>query len=344
MNGSSTEAREGEHAEVISVRGVSKDYRRRTVEPGIKGALKGLFHRKREILRAVDHIDFSIRRGEMVGYIGPNGAGKSTTIKMLCGVLLPTEGDVRVAGFDPFAERRKCAPNIAAVFGQRNLLWMDLPAADTMKLHKHIYRMSDEVYERQVAYLKECLELEEFWDMPVRQLSLGQKMRSNLAVSLLHNPSILFLDEPTVGMDVLIKAKFRDMLRDLQKRLGITVVLTTHDLFDVEDLCRRVVIIDTGHIVYDGDIDAMKAAASSTKYLIIDLASDAHAETLPDGAEIEREEELRLRIRFDAKRVATPDLVAHVTKTLPVRDLTIKEQDLESIIRDMYARSAARKG
>ena len=157
--------------EVVVVRGLTKDYQRRTVEPGFKGVLKGLFHRKKEILRAVDGVDFTIRRGEMVGYIGPNGAGKSTTIKMLCGVLMPTDGEGRVDGLDPFGERRKCARKIAAVFGQRNLLWMDLPPSDTMRLHKHIYRMTDEQFDEQVAYLKESLELEEFWDMPVRQLS-----------------------------------------------------------------------------------------------------------------------------------------------------------------------------
>jgi len=329
----------GERSEVVVVRGLTKDYQRRTVEPGFKGAVKGLFHRKKETLRAVDGVDFSIRRGEMVGYIGPNGAGKSTTIKMLCGVLLPTKGDVRVDGLDPFGERRKCAAKIAAVFGQRNLLWMDLPASDTMRLHKHIFRMSDEQFDEQVAYLKESLELDEFWDMPVRQLSLGQKMRANLAVSLLHGPSILFLDEPTVGMDVLIKAKFRDMLRDLQRRLGITVVLTTHDLFDVEDLCRRVIIIDKGKLVYDGLLDDLKNSASSTKYLIVDLSSDSEIDDLPDGAALEKREELRLRIRYDTTVVSTPELVRHITEELPVRDLTIKQQDIESVIREMYARS-----
>ncbi len=325
----------------IVVRNLTKDYPRRTIQPGVKGAIKGLFHRKREIVRAVDEVSFVISRGEMVGYIGPNGAGKSTTIKMLCGVLLPTSGTVRVHGLDPFEQRKRCAPQIAAVFGQRNLLWMDLPVSDTMQLHKQIYRIPDERYEEQLTYLRETLELQEFWDMPVRQLSLGQKMRSNLAVSMLHNPSILFLDEPTIGMDVLIKAKFRDMLRYLQKRLGITVVLTTHDLFDIEDLCRRVIIIDKGKLVYDGDLDGLRQNASGTKLLIVDLTMQTKIGTLPEGATVERQEELRVRIQYDPTRLSTADLVKHVAERYPVRDLTIREQDIEGIIREMYARPHA---
>jgi ABC-2 type transport system ATP-binding protein len=229
---------------LIDVQNLAKHYVRRATKPGILGSLQGVFHRKREVVQAVNGVSFSIQRGEMVGYIGPNGAGKSTTIKMLCGVLLPDGGSVRVGGKDPFRDRRTVAPGIAAVFGQRNQPWNDLPSRDTFQLHRHIYRIPETEYAERVSYLRGALGLDDFWDTPVRQLSLGQRMRSNIALALLHGPKILFLDEPTIGMDVLVKSVFRDLIRHLNGELGITVLLTTHDLTDIEELCKRVLIID----------------------------------------------------------------------------------------------------
>ncbi len=321
---------------LIDVRDATKTYVRRITEPGIVGAIKGVFHRRKEVVRAVTDASFTVREGEVVGFIGPNGAGKSTTIKMLCGVLLPDGGSVRLDGHDPFTERRLVAPRIAAVFGQRNQLWADLPVRDTFALHRHVYRIADADYTRQVAFLRERLELSEFWDAPVRQLSLGQRMRSNLALALLHAPRILLLDEPTIGMDVLIKSRFRELLKELNRSLRLTIILTTHDLADVEQLCERALIMDHGRLIYDGELAALKRRHGSQRRIVADLAAPAEPPRLPEGASVTAATPVRLTIDYDPERIGTPALVAHLTGACAVKDLTIAERSIEDVIKGIY--------
>jgi ABC-2 type transport system ATP-binding protein len=321
---------------LVDVRAASKSYVRRITDPGIAGAIKGIFHRRKEVVRAVTEATFSVREGEVVGFIGPNGAGKSTTIKMLCGVLLPDGGEVRLEGRDPFNERRLVAPRIAVVFGQRNQLWNDLPVRDTFALHRHVYRIPDGEYRDRVAFLRERLELTEFWDAPVRQLSLGQRMRSNLALALLHSPRILLLDEPTIGMDVLIKSRFRELLKELNRSLRLTIILTTHDLADVEQLCERALIMDHGRLIYDGELAALRKRHGSLRRVVADLATPAEPPPLPAGASLTEATPVRLTIDYDPALIATPALVALLTGACAVKDLTIAERSIEDVIKGIY--------
>lgn len=245
---------------VIEARGLVKEFRKHRSRPGVAGAFLDLFSRRTETVRAVDGIDLVVRAGEVVGYIGPNGAGKSTTIKMLTGILVPTSGTLRVNGMVPWRDRQRFCRTIGVVFGQRSQLWWDIAVRESFRLLQRIYRVSEDDYRRQMGMLAEVLELGDLLDVPVRKLSLGQRMRCELAAALIHNPPLLFLDEPTIGLDVMVKLRIRQFLRELNARQGTTVVLTTHDLGDIQALCRRAVILDRGRIVYDGSLDTLRQA------------------------------------------------------------------------------------
>ncbi|MEV7584125.1 ABC transporter ATP-binding protein [Streptomyces erythrochromogenes] len=315
---------------LISLDGVEKvfDVRRRV----------GLMRREKRQVRAVDGISFTVARGEMVGYIGPNGAGKSTTIKMLTGILTPSGGRLRVAGIDPARERVRLAQRIGVVFGQRTTLWWDLPLKDSYGLMRRMYRVPKARFEENLERCVDRLDLGELLDVPVRQLSLGQRMRGDIAAALLHDPDVLYLDEPTIGLDVVSKAKVRGFLRQLNEERGTTVLLTTHDLQDIEQLCERVMVIDHGRLMYDGALGGLHAAGSvgeSERTLVVDLERELAPISVP-GARVVKVEGPRQWLAFPAGASAAP-LVSAVAAEYPLVDLSVREPDIEDVIARMYA-------
>ncbi|MFG3097074.1 ATP-binding cassette domain-containing protein [Streptomyces sp. NPDC048202] len=298
----------------------------------------GFLKRVRHEVRAVDSISFTVARGEMVGYIGPNGAGKSTTIKMLTGILTPTSGTLRVAGIDPSRERTRLAHRIGVVFGQRTTLWWDLPLIDSYRLAHRMYRIPDARYRENLERCVELLELGALLDVPVRQLSLGQRMRGDIAAALLHDPEVLYLDEPTIGLDVVSKAKVRGFLKELNTERGTTVLLTTHDLQDIEQLCSRVMVIDHGRLVYDGSLTGLHTAGDGERTLVVDLERELPPIQAP-SARVVRVEGPRQWLAFPAGQSAAP-LVAHIAAGYPLVDLSVREPDIEAVIAKMYAEKA----
>ncbi|MFF3322070.1 ATP-binding cassette domain-containing protein [Streptomyces sp. NPDC002889] len=290
--------------------------------------------REKRSVRAVDGISFAVPRGEMVGYIGPNGAGKSTTIKMLTGILTPSAGRLRVAGIDPSRERTRLAQRIGVVFGQRTTLWWDLPLRDSYRLMHRMYRIPDAAFRRNLERCVELLDLGALLQVPVRQLSLGQRMRGDIAAALLHDPEVLYLDEPTIGLDVISKAKVRGFLRDLNAEQGTTVLLTTHDLTDIEQLCKRVMVIDHGRLMYDGALAGLHEVGESERTLVVDLERELPAIEL-DGARTVKVDGPRQWLAFPASGSAAP-LVAALAERYPLVDLSVREPDIETVIAKLY--------
>ncbi|WP_042372570.1 ABC transporter ATP-binding protein [Streptacidiphilus neutrinimicus] len=311
---------------LIEVEGVTKSFvvRRRA----------GRLRRAREVVNAVAGLDFTVRRGEMVGYIGPNGAGKSTTVKMLTGILLPSTGRLRVAGADPVRDRVRLAQRMGVVFGQRTTLWWDLPLRDSYELARRIYRIPDAAYTRNLDRCVELLELAPLLDVPVRQLSLGQRMRGDIAAALLHDPEVLYLDEPTIGLDVVSKRRVREFLARINAERGTTVLLTTHDLTDIEQLCSRVMVIDHGRVVYDGGLDGLHRQGRSERTLVVELEREAPPIEL-SGTRVVRCEGTRQWLAFPASASAAP-LVAELAGRYGLRDLSVREPEIEDVIARMY--------
>jgi ABC-2 type transport system ATP-binding protein len=293
------------------------------------------FRRTRAEVRAVDDISFEIAKGEMVGYVGPNGAGKSTTIKMLTGILVPSGGRIRVLDLEPTRQRVELAKRIGVVFGQRTQLWWDLPLSDSFELLRHIYRIPQDRYRTNLASFTEVLDLGSFLETPVRQLSLGQRMRGDLAAALLHDPKILFLDEPTIGLDVVAKARIREFLAEVNRERDVTLLLTTHDMDDIEHLCNRMLIIDHGRVIYDGDLDTVRRRFGGESTLVIDLAEPGPALDL-DGVTVTKVDGPRQWISFHRDRVTAADLIADVAAKAPLRDLSIEEPAIEDVVRHIY--------
>ncbi|MFG2665694.1 ATP-binding cassette domain-containing protein [Streptomyces sp. NPDC048387] len=313
---------------LISVEAVEKVF-------GVRRRVGPLRREKRQV-RAVDGISFAIARGEVVGYIGPNGAGKSTTIKMLTGILTPSGGRLRVAGIDPSRERMRLAHRIGVVFGQRTTLWWDLPLKDSYGLMRRMYRIPEARYRENLERCVDRLELGALLDVPVRQLSLGQRMRGDIAAALLHDPEVLYLDEPTIGLDVVSKARVRGFLRQLNEELGTTVLLTTHDLQDIEQLCERVMVIDHGRLMYDGALGGLHALGEGgERTLVVDLERELPPLEVA-GARVVRVEGPRQWLAFPAGDSAAP-LVAEVAGRYPLLDLSVREPDIEDVIARMYA-------
>jgi ABC-2 type transport system ATP-binding protein len=312
---------------VIALEGVEKvfDVRRKA------GALR----RVREQVRAVDGVTFTVPPGEMVGYIGPNGAGKSTTIKMLTGILNPSAGRIRICGIDPTRERTRLARRIGVVFGQRTTLWWDLPLRDSYELVRRMYRVPPARYAANLAACVELLELGPLLRTPVRQLSLGQRMRGDIAAALLHDPEVLYLDEPTIGLDVISKAKVRGFLKELNAELGTTVLLTTHDLQDIEQLCSRVMVIDHGRLMYDGALAGLHEVGESERILVVDLERELPPVEAPP-ARVVKVEGPRQWLAFPAGESAAA-LVARIAAEYPLADLSVREPDIEDVIARMYA-------
>ena len=295
----------------------------------------GRVRRRREAVHAVAGISFTVGAGEMVGYIGPNGAGKSTTIKMLTGILVPSGGRIRVAGLDPSRRRVELARRIGVVFGQRTQLWWDLPLRDSFDLLRYVYRVPARRHAENLAGFVDLLDLGPFLDTPVRQLSLGQRMRGDLTAALLHDPEIVYLDEPTIGLDVVSKAHVRDFLTRVNAERGTTVLLTTHDLSDIERLCRRVMIIDHGRLLYDGGLEAVRARLGGERTLVVDLEEPA-APLVVAGATVVRTDGPRQWLRFHRGEISAAELVGRVMATSRVVDLAIEEPDIEEVVRRLY--------
>ncbi|MBO8184836.1 ABC transporter ATP-binding protein [Streptomyces spirodelae] len=296
----------------------------------------GLLRRTATRVHAVDGISFVLRRGEMTGFIGPNGAGKSTTVKMLTGILTPTSGRLRVAGVDPWRERTRLVRRIGVVFGQRTTLWWDLPLRDSYGLVRRMYRIPRARFEENLARCVELLELGDLLDVPVRQLSLGQRMRGDITAALLHDPDVLYLDEPTIGLDIVSKARVRQFLLTLNAERGTTVLLTTHDLSDIEQLCERVVVIDHGRLMYDGPLAGLHEVGRGERTLVVDLERELPPiEGIP-GARTVRTEGPRQWLAFPASASAAP-LVSRLAAEYPLVDLSIREPDIEDVIARMYA-------
>ncbi|MFF6842122.1 ATP-binding cassette domain-containing protein [Streptomyces tanashiensis] len=327
---------------LIRAEGLTKCYRRPRRYEGAFGGLRTLITRQYDEVRAVDGVDFTVSDGELVGYLGPNGAGKSTTIKMMTGVLVPTSGLIEVDGTAPWRDREKNAMHIGVVFGQRSQLWWDLPLVDSFTLLGKMYRMSEADYRRRLDGFIDLLDLGPFLDRPVRQLSLGQRMRGDLAAAMLHEPSILYLDEPTIGLDAVARDRMRDFIAEMNRESGTTIVLTTHDLVDVEALCNRVVFIDKGRVLYDGSVVDLKATYAPHRTLVVQLASGFTAARAAEllGPEVPgaviADEEPTLRIRFEANRISAQEIISAVTSRCPVTDLSIVEPELEDVMRTLY--------
>ncbi|GLZ77653.1 ABC transporter ATP-binding protein [Actinorhabdospora filicis] len=319
---------------LIEAKDLVKEFRRVRPKTGAFSTVRTLFSRDFEVTRAVDGVGFAVEAGELVGYLGPNGAGKSTTIKMLTGILTPTSGTVEVAGVVPWRQRERNARNIGVVFGQRSQLWWDLPLRDSFRMIGRLYRVAPARYAQNLDRFVEVLGLASFLDTPVRQLSLGQRMRGDLAAAMLYEPPILYLDEPTVGLDVIAKERIREFVAGLNAEQGTTVLLTTHDMDDVERLCRRLVLIDHGRVLYDGPVAPLKEKYAPHRELVVQLASPA--EVVVPNADVVRAEEGRVWLSFDPRTTPAASLIAEVSAKYEVTDLSLVEPDLEGVIRRMY--------
>jgi len=325
---------------IIEVHNLSKAFRTFRRREGIVGALQNLFVRDYLTVHAVDGISFSIEPGEMVGYIGANGAGKSTTIKMLTGILVPTSGRVLAHGYVPYRDRRRYTKHIGVVFGQRTQLWWDIAVVESFKLLKEIYEIPEADYRRRLEMFSEILSLGDYLHTPVRKLSLGERMRCDLAASLLHNPPLLFLDEPTIGLDVVAKDHIREFLKEINRTQGTTVLLTTHDLSDIEELSKRLLIIDKGRILFDGELREMKqrlAKFNQVKFFLKDRAQVARLPLIAtDGISCERVDELTYLMRFDRDRHSSAEVIRNLVNTLEVRDILVEEEPIENIVKRIY--------
>lgn len=320
---------------MIDVKNLSKSFKVYHHRKGFFGSFVNLFSRKHRTVQAVDSVSFTVQRGEIVGYLGPNGAGKSTTIKMLTGILVPTSGSVTVNGYIPHRQRKENAKRIGVVFGQRSHLWFDLPVQESFELLKRIYRIPTSQYNHNVEVFNELLNLGDFFQTPVRQLSLGQRMRADIAAALLHNPDVLFLDEPTIGLDVVAKARIRQFIHRINAERQVTVVLTTHDLDDVEKLCKRVILIDNARLCFDGGLATLRRLLSTERLLTVD-----YAEIYPDvdipNVQIVSREDARVQYRFSPEDISAADLIGAILKKFRIVDISITEPDIEELIKTVY--------
>lgn len=318
---------------LIKAENLNKTFRIYNQGEGIRGYLKSFISRDYEEVHAVEDLNLEIDEGEMIGYIGANGAGKSTTVKMLTGILEPSSGDITVDGRNPSQERKKNAMNIGVVFGQKTQLWWDLPVKESFKLLKEIYEVTDEDYQDRIDEFDEVLQLSDFWDQPVRKLSLGQKMRCELAAAFLHHPKIVYLDEPTIGLDVAVKERIRDFIRKMNREKDITVMLTTHDIGDIEDLCDRIVVLDEGKKIYDGQLETLVNRFSSRRLV---LETDDSIELDIDGVKDVQNVNGQVEIVFDREIISATDLMQEVLERYDVSDFQIKEPDIEAVVKKIY--------
>lgn len=328
---------------MIEAQNLTMTYRIAKRDPGLVGAIKSLFVRRYETRQAVDGINLRIEPGEMVGYIGANGAGKSTTIKMLTGILTPTSGTVRVNGIEPSEQREQNARQIGAVFGQRTQLFWDIPVRESFHLLRHIYEVPEADFRQRLAYFTDVLDLAPLLGVPVRQLSLGQKMRCELAASFLHNPAIVYLDEPTIGLDVAVKDRIRAFIREMNRQHGTTIMLTTHDMTDIEEICNRLILIDKGRILYDGSLTAIKERFGDERLVHFELDKQVEFVLPPELAgtvTVARDEiqQGRVSLAFVTRQTSAATVIGAMLARYQVRDLTIADPSIESIVKEIYER------
>jgi ABC-2 type transport system ATP-binding protein len=323
---------------LIKVENLTKTFQRQKRQQGLWGAVQGLFSREYEFKTAVDNISFEVERGEVVGYIGPNGAGKSTTIKMLIGILVPTSGHVEVRGLVPYKNRIENAKRMGVVFGQRTQLWWDIPVSESLNLMRYMFKIPDQQYHANLELFSEILDLKEFIHVPVRQLSLGQRMRADICAALLHNPDILYLDEPTIGLDVVAKENIRRFIREINQERNTTVILTTHDMSDIEKLCSRVMVIDRGHIIYDGGLQQLKELYGTEETLTVETEDD-----IPDfsslytlGIQEVSQEANKVSVRYDRKKINSTSIIQWIMERCKVKDFVVRETEIDEVIRKMY--------
>lgn len=320
---------------MITVENLQKYFQVGKHRRGLWGAVRNLVSSDYNTVRAVDGISFMVQAGELVGYLGPNGAGKSTTIKMLTGLLVPSGGELRVNGYVPWRERERYVAGIGAVFGQRTTLWWDLPVIESLELLQFIYRIPLDRFRQNLQDFRSLLELDEFLHSPVRSLSLGQRMRADLCAAMLHDPALLFLDEPTIGLDVVAKERMRHFIAHINQARGTTILLTTHDLADVEKLCNRVMIIDHGHLLYDGKLEQLQERFGGKRELVVDLA-EAYADVSVAGADIVQYQDLRVTYQFARQEVTASELIGRLSARFRIRDLSVREPEIEATIRRIY--------
>lgn len=329
---------------MIRVENLKKEFKQNKIDPGFKGAVKSLFSKETITKVAVDDISFEVGKGEIVGYLGPNGAGKSTTIKMVTGILTPTSGKCTVDGLIPYENRIENARKIGVVFGQRTQLWWDLPLSETFALLKKIYGVEDEAYRKRLDLLRKGLGLDEFMGRTVRTLSLGQRMRADLAAALIHNPKVIYLDEPTIGLDIVVKDQIRELIRNFREEYGTTVMLTTHDMSDIEELCKRILVIDKGKLIYDGDLKKLKDTYGTSRTLELTLKNPLEFNMdkfKTQIGEVLKEVELslegsKLSIVHNKEEIDTVELIGVVVKYLGVKDIEIKDMPVSDIIKKIY--------
>ncbi|MBI4484246.1 MAG: ATP-binding cassette domain-containing protein [Acidobacteria bacterium] len=328
-------------AMMVQVQDLAKEFRTFRRREGVWGAFQNLFVREYQTVKAVDGISFDIAPGEMVGYIGPNGAGKSTTVKMLTGILVPTRGVVYANGFVPYRDRLRYTKTIGVVFGQRTQLWWDIAVIESLKLLRKIYDVSWRDFQERLEHFDQLLRLKDYLNTPVRKLSLGERMRCDLVAALLHRPKLLFLDEPTIGLDIVAKKNIREFLKEINRRDQTTVLLTTHDLSDIEELCQRIMVIDHGRLLYDGRLQAFKEQLGrwkQVKFFLKDRGDFAELESLfaGDTLQCERLDDLTARILFLRDQVSSAEVIKKVLSRLEVRDIAIEEESIEEIVKNIY--------
>ena len=319
----------------ISVEHLNKEFKVLQRDSGLKNAFKSFVKRKYKVIKAVDDISFQIEKGEIVGYIGPNGAGKSTTIKMLTGILKRDSGDINIDGYDPFKDRIKYVKNIGVVFGQKSQLWWDIPVIESFELIKSIYKISDKDYKDNLNELVKMLQLESFLTTPVRSLSLGQRMRAELAASLLHNPSILFLDEPTIGLDAVSKVSVRKFIKEINKKRKVTVILTTHDMSDIEALTNRLIVIGNGKKLYDGTLSGIKKKFSHKKQLEIIFKGIKNIPNIKN-VDIIKKTKNRVLLGVDIEKITISKIVRQYSEVSEIEDVNVINEDIDDIIVKLY--------
>lgn len=328
---------------IISAAGVGKTFRQLQRKSGLGGALKSLFSRSYTDIRAVQDISFTIAAGEAVGYLGPNGAGKSTMIKMMTGILTPSAGTLSVLGREPHAQRMVNAREIGVVFGQRSQLWWDLPVRDSFSLNRAIYDIPEARYAENLSTLTAMLEMAPYIDRPVRQLSLGQRMRAEIAMALLHDPKILFLDEPTIGLDVVAKDAVRKFLALVNRQRGTTIILTTHDLVDIEEICPRLIMVDDGKLLFDGELSRLRATLGSRRRLKLEFASDPGPVSLA-SAQLVADDGAAKHFLIEREDVSLVHILTELGEGHGLKDVKLEEPDIEEVIRTFYQNKALAAG
>ena len=336
----------GGYLSIIEINNLSKHFKILNRHQGFKGAVKDLFSKDYKIVKAVDNISMSIDKGEMVGFVGPNGAGKSTTIKMMTGVLEPTSGDILIDNYVPYKQRMKYVRNIGVVFGQRTQLWWELPVIESFKILKEIFEVDDNTYKNNMGIFNELAGLSELYTTPVRFLSLGQRMLCDIVASFLHNPKIIFLDEPTIGLDVSVKNKIRNVIKELNSTNKTTILLTTHDINDLEILCKRIIIIDKGSIIFDDDIQKVNNMFGVYRVLKLELSDQSALSSLSEKLnsnfkcskplEIERDEDNWVNITVNLDEVKVMDVLNFLLTLFPLKDIKVEEIPTEKVIREIY--------